>query len=376
MRRLAGDLKQTDLAVCTRLLSLAPESDDAKRLILGFEAALTGRTLPVLPPELATALSKYAGASPVIGVRQNDPEAIASALKTIADDSADRSLRARLIAAFGEVNRPEAIDPLLKIVRASSDNELRAEALNALPRYDDPRIADAVLAILAELADDLRFDALSALSTRYDWAVSLLRAIDLKKIDPKLIPDEIVVKLQRRYPTKLVAAFSQRNFPNVRSSTTAETAIEIDRYSKVVREGLGMPKAGKKLFEIKCARCHTLFALGGKVGPDLTTYQRADLDILLLHIVNPSAEVREGFSNQIIFTKDGRTLGGILVDQNPTIVTLRGDDGRDITLRRDEIDDMKPSPASLMPEGLLKDLNDQQIRDLFAYLRSSQPNID
>ena len=29
-----------------------------------------------------------------------------------------------------------------------------------------------------------------------------------------------------------------------------------------------------------------------------------------------------------------------------------------------------------MPEGLLKDLNDQQVRDLFAYLRSTQPSID
>ena len=127
---------------------------------------------------------------------------------------------------------------------------------------------------------------------------------------------------------------------------------------------------------ISNARCHTLFALGGKVGPDLTTYQRSDADVMLLHIVNPSAEVREGYSNQVVSTKDGRVLSGIIVDQNPSIVTLRGDEGRDITLRRSEIDELKASPASLMPEGLLKNLTDQQIRDLFGYLRSSQPNID
>ena len=37
---------------------------------------------------------------------------------------------------------------------------------------------------------------------------------------------------------------------------------------------------------------------------------------------------------------------------------------------------MQPSPSSIMPEGLLKDLSDQQVRDLFAYLRSTQPLID
>ena len=39
-------------------------------------------------------------------------------------------------------------------------------------------------------------------------------------------------------------------------------------------------------------------------------------------------------------------------------------------------DEMEKAKTSLMPEGLLKDLNDQQVRDLFAYLRMSQPLID
>ncbi len=45
-------------------------------------------------------------------------------------------------------------------------------------------------------------------------------------------------------------------------------------------------------------------------------------------------------------------------------------------LARDAIEEIKPSRASLMPEGLLKALAEQQVRDLFAYLRSTQPNID
>lgn len=69
-------------------------------------------------------------------------------------------------------------------------------------------------------------------------------------------------------------------------------------------------------------------------------------------------------------------LSGILVEQDKNVVVLRGSEGNDVVIARADIDAMRPSPASIMPEGLLKDLNDQQVRDLFAYLRSTQPLID
>ena len=137
-----------------------------------------------------------------------------------------------------------------------------------------------------------------------------------------------------------------------------------------------MPKPGKQIFDRTCASCHTLFGQGGKVGPDLTTYRRDDLDTMLLNIVNPSAEIREGFAD-VDRRHDRRpVLTGVLVEQDKNVVVLRGADGQELSLARDEIEEMKPSPKSLMPEGLLKDLTDQEVRDLFAYLRSTQPLID
>ncbi|MHC5542410.1 hypothetical protein ACYOEI_29660, partial [Singulisphaera rosea] len=70
---------------------------------------------------------------------------------------------------------------------------------------------------------------------------------------------------------------------------------------------------------------------------------------------------------------DGRALVGVLMDQDPQVVVLRGADGRDAAIRRSDIDEMTASKSSIMPEGLLKDLSDKQVRDLFAYLRSTQP---
>jgi putative heme-binding domain-containing protein len=102
-------------------------------------------------------------------------------------------------------------------------------------------------------------------------------------------------------------------------------------------------------------------------------FQRDDLHRILLNVVNPSIEIREGFESYVVFTDDGRVLNGFIADQDDQIVEVKGVDGQSTIVPRDEIDEMNAVPRSIMPEGLLKDLNDQQIRDLFAYLRSTQP---
>ena len=95
--------------------------------------------------------------------------------------------------------------------------------------------------------------------------------------------------------------------------------------------------------------------------------------VMLLNVVNPSAEIREGFTGLDVTTADGRSLSGVLIDQDPRLVVLRGSDGQDVVIPRDQIEEMAAARKSPMPEGLLNQLSDDQLRDLFAYLRSSQP---
>ena len=90
-------------------------------------------------------------------------------------------------------------------------------------------------------------------------------------------------------------------------------------------------------------------------------------------MVNPNAEIREGYENFNIETRDGRSLSGFLVERDPQVLVFRGPDGQNMTLDQSNIAEMKAAGVSLMPEGLLDSFNEQQVRDLFAYLRSTQP---
>ena len=161
----------------------------------GFEAAYAGRSLAGLPPELADALARYSGQSVTLGLRQGKPEALAEALRVLADERADRAKQLQLLQILGEVRRPACVPVVLRLACQSPDNALRTAALNALAGYDDPAIAAEVLKAYANMSDDVLAAAQSLLATRRAWAARFLEAIEARTIDPHTVPREVVEKL-------------------------------------------------------------------------------------------------------------------------------------------------------------------------------------
>jgi putative membrane-bound dehydrogenase-like protein len=375
MRRYAAAGTRKDLLTCARLLRLAPDAEHSKRLLRGFEEAFHGRPLGNLPAELAEALAKYAGSSVVLGLRQGRPDAVEKALKVIADDKADAGERLQYVQILGEVKQEKAMPVLLGVVENTRDDGLRMAALTALQPYDDPAIARAVVRLYGSFNDDARDVAHTLLASRKVWALTLLEAVDRGTIDRAALPVEVVRKLTAHRDDR-IARLVAKHWGKVDGATTAEMKQELTRLEGVLRRGNGSPYPGKKLFLNSCGKCHTLFDQGGKIGPDLTTFKRDDIANMLLHVVNPSAEIREGFEMYQVETKDGRLLSGLLVDKDNQVVVLRGADGQSVTVRQTQIEEMAAQKKSLMPEGLLKNLSEQQVRDLFAYLRSTQPLND
>jgi putative heme-binding domain-containing protein len=108
---------------------------------------------------------------------------------------------------------------------------------------------------------------------------------------------------------------------------------------------------------------------GGTIGPELTGYDRKNLDYLLLHIFDPNADIREGYETYRIQTTDGRILTGIIANQSGGTVELMSVFGNERTvIPADKILTKKIQLVSSMPERLLSDLSEQELRDLFAYL--------
>ncbi len=371
MRRFALAGTRKDLLTCSELFKLAPTADDAKLLLVGFEEAFAGRSLSSLPDELVSALAATGQASLALRLRQQQPAAIAEALARLSNSSADLAERRELARMFGEVPTAEAVAPLLALAKAE-DAELRQAAIGALQRYDVEAIPRSLLDLFTELPADTQSMALSVLTSRAAWSRLLLERIQVGAIEADAIPTSVLnhILLQRDESN---AALVREIWGDTAAAAAAELQAEVARLTAIVHDGNGSPYAGRKLFNEHCAKCHKLYDHGGEIGPNLTAYQRDNVDRLLASVVNPSAEIREGFENFLLQTADGRTLTGFLSDQDNQVVVLRTAEGQNISVPRGEIEELRAAGQSLMPEGLLKQLTDAQARDLFAYLRGTQP---
>jgi putative heme-binding domain-containing protein len=356
-------------------LRLAPGRAPARRLLAGFEQAYAGRPLANLPVELVKALAARGGGSLSLRLRQGEAAAVDQALKTVAADKADAKQRLALVQILGEVKEPRCVPVLLHVLAQTRDDRLCQAVLAALLPFDDPAIAAGIVKLYPLLSADSRSIALGLLASRKTWTRQFLQAVDAAAIDKRSVPPEVVRKMTA-HRDDVIAGLIRKHWGNVQGATTAAMQKQIEHWQTTIRAGTGSPYAGKKLFNDTCARCHTLFGQGGNIGPDLTAYKRDDLATMLLNIVNPSAEIREGYETHLVLTQDGRVLTGFLVDRDNRLVVLRSAEGTDISVARKNIDEMRVIPQSIMPEGLLSNMSDRQVRDLFAYLRSTQPLND
>ena len=130
------------------------------------------------------------------------------------------------------------------------------------------------------------------------------------------------------------------------------------------------PSRGRATFARTCATCHTLYGEGGRIGPELTGSNRADMDYLLVNVVDPNAVIGKDYLLTTVETKDGRTAAGIIQRQTANAVTLVNQ-AETITLPRDTIKTMEQHEVSLMPPGLLQGMSESDVADLVAYLRTS-----
>lgn len=136
----------------------------------------------------------------------------------------------------------------------------------------------------------------------------------------------------------------------------------------------GNTQAGRDIFVNKraaCTACHRVGSDGGKIGPDLTKVgERRSQRDLLEAVLYPSSSVGQGYETYVIQTSGGQTVTGLVTRRTADAIFLRTPDQKDIRVATADIEQMKPSPVSIMPAGLENTMTNDQLRDLIAYLRS------
>ena len=131
-------------------------------------------------------------------------------------------------------------------------------------------------------------------------------------------------------------------------------------------------KNGQALFAKTCGTCHKLYGQGGAIGPELTGSQRTNLEYLLDNVLDPSAIVPNEYRVTVLELESGRVVQGIVVEETNFGVTVQTPNER-VVIPKDQIESRNGSNASMMPEGLFDRLSEAELRDLVAYLKTTEP---
>ncbi len=290
--------------------------------------------------------------------------------------NAERSAALRALRVVGAANSAPIILSMLE--NEKLDNALRSESLRTLSALDSNAGRTAAIALLDSKNPALMTVAVELLGSNKDGAQLIGERFVAKKLPVELWPrvsealrkftnDPVIAKLNAEVQKGgLLLSTSPADIAKVRDQVLAK----------------GDPKRGRQIYldakKLACTTCHRLEGTGGQVGPDLTRiWDTQSVEKLIEAMAQPSKEIKEGYQAFRLDTLSGQVYTGLKISETKEEVVIREATGRDVRVKRDDVDQLVPSKVSLMPDDVISQLTYDQFIDLVAFLkhRDSQESL-
>lgn len=308
-----------------------------------------------------------------VAIRLGDPAGEGSCLSSIKSHGADDPSIAGFIDALSLRPREDQLEFIEGILQRTQAPAVSIACLNYLGKLESSEWSERLLDRIArDESLKIRERTIAILVSRPATALQLLHRIDRQQLPTTTLSIDQVRSLAAFHEAS-IDELVRKHWGRLASATPEEKLAEVRRLNNDLRAAGGDRQQGKKLFDEHCASCHKLFGEGKEVGPELTSANRKDRDYLLVSIVDPSSVIRREYVSTAIRTQDGRIITGLVRDAGNGKVVVHVATGDPIEMSLDEIDEMKESEVSLMPEDLYRTWSPQTLRDLFAYLQSEGP---
>jgi putative heme-binding domain-containing protein len=298
-----------------------------------------------------------------------DPAAIKVVSAVAQSDKASTDERQVALATLIYAKDTTVIATAAAILMRHDDaaRPLQLGVLTALSRSEDPTIAPLVLGNYPQLAADSQAQALELLTQRVAWSKPLLSQIAADKIPRGALNINQVRKLLSHGDAEIKSAVA-RLWGTIREGRDPAREQLVRQMRSLLAKTPGDSHRGMAVFTKLCGQCHKIHGEGQEVGPDITVNGRASYDQLLSNVFDPSLVIGEAYQARTVRTADGRVITGLLAEDSEQRIVLKVQGGKLETIARDDVQATKVSELSLMPEGIEKQLEAQEIADLFAFI--------
>lgn len=242
---------------------------------------------------------------------------------------------------------------------------VRSAVLTTLGGFETSAAGDFMIEQWSGFGPALRRQAAEVLLSRRQWVDQLLDAVEKKTINQAdLGPARIA--LLKQHPDE---AIRKRVTSIFAGSGLQRRQAVVDAYQPALKLA-GNVDRGRLVFRKNCAACHKLEGEGKVIGADLKGIRQRGLASIMLNVLDPNREVKPKFVSYVLLTESGRVYTGMILSENANSVTIQQPDGKQVTVQRSEIEALRSTALSFMPEGLEKEIDQQAMADLLEYLNT------
>jgi putative membrane-bound dehydrogenase-like protein len=290
-------------------------------------------------------------------------QVVAVAKRTASDEKATERNRVAAVATLALTPLGEARETFQQLLEPRQSEAVQLAVVKHLARYREPEVAELLLGLWPSLSPRVRSSAVEILLSRASWATAMLEAVLGQRLARAEIDGERRQRLQL-FPDAGVRQLAQRILTDEPTSMPAEV---VARYRDALHLA-GDVARGRETFRKNCSSCHELEGFGKRLGADLHAVGDRGADAVLLNILDPNREVKPNYLVYIVSTADGQILTGLVSGETPTSLAITQADGTSKTVLRSEIEEMRNTGRSFMPQGLEKEISVPEMADLLAYL--------
>ena len=294
-------------------------------------------------------------------------ELLESARTNAVDGKLSDEQRAAALSTFSLSSFAKDGELLLGSLESVQPPTVQEAALATLLRFSDEQVALQLLDRWAGLSPKLAEHVREGLLGRTSWAVLLLDAMSGGRLPAATLSPSDLQRLAS-VPDDAVRSRAIRLLETMTSSTREDVlrSYQVALTLKPDRD------KGAALFKQHCSGCHQIGKVGFQVGPNLATMKNRGPEAILTNVLDPNREVNPAWRDYIAVTTDGQTHNGVLIAESASVLTFRRAEAKETSVLRSDIEALRDTGRSLMPEGLEKNLDTQSMADLIAWLMTVQ----
>ena len=290
---------------------------------------------------------------------------VAAARSVLESTDANAEQRADAVPALSLSSWSEQKTHLTELLAPEQPPIVQAAAMQTVAEFSDPDAAAELIRRWETFSPSVRKLALTALLSRTTWTERLLNAIADGQVAASVLSTGDLNRLtQHASPSVREAA---EKLLAAAATSTRQDVVNAYRPALVMT---GDPERGAVVFRKTCSVCHQVGDIGFEVGPNLLSVRNRGAEFILLNVLDPNREVLPAWHDYIALTSDGRSSNGIIAQESPVSVTLRQAERKEQKILRSDIELLKDTGRSLMPEDLEKSITVQQMADLLAWLNA------